>query len=150
MLWQLVRDRQRCGKKFRRQHPLGIYTADFYCAEAQLVVEVDGSPHLAAEGKQKDAARDAWMKSEGIEVLRFGGWQVEEETQQVLQIIDNNVAPALPGMNPSSPALLPGVPGRREPVWLFFSGAATFKRLGAGEYNWPSMCVLIVAVLRGS
>jgi len=59
LLWQLVRDRQRCGKKFRRQHPLGIYTVDFYCAEAKLVLEVDGTPHATPEGKQKDEARDA-------------------------------------------------------------------------------------------
>src|SRR5688500_16207869 len=39
LLWQLLRDRQRCGKKFRRQHPLGSYTVDFYCAEAKLAVE---------------------------------------------------------------------------------------------------------------
>jgi very-short-patch-repair endonuclease len=88
-LWQLLRNRQRCGKKFRRQHPLGIYTADFYCAEAKLDVEVDGSPHDTVEGKRKDEARDAWMRSQGIEVLRFGGWQVESETQQVLQCIDD-------------------------------------------------------------
>lgn len=89
LLWQLLRSRQRCGKKFRRQHPLGIYTADFYCAEAQLVIEVDGSPHETAEGKRKDEVRDAWMRSQGIEVLRFGGWQVEFETQQVLECIDD-------------------------------------------------------------
>jgi very-short-patch-repair endonuclease len=89
LLWQLLRNRQRCGKKFRRQHPLGIYIADFYCSDARLVVEVDGSPHHTATGKQKDAARDTWMRLQGIEVLRFGGWQVEEETQQVLQIIDD-------------------------------------------------------------
>ena len=88
LLWQLLRNRQRCGKKFRRQHSLGIYTADFYCAEARLVVEVDGSPHQTAERKRKDEARDAWMHSQGIEVLRFGGWQVEFETQQVLERID--------------------------------------------------------------
>jgi very-short-patch-repair endonuclease len=89
LLWQLVRNRQRCGMKFRRQHPLRIFTADFYCAEAKLVVEVDGSPHQTAEGKAKDEVRDAWMYSQGIEVLRFGGWQVEFETQQVLQRIDD-------------------------------------------------------------
>jgi len=89
LLWQLVRDRQRCGKKFRRQHPLGIYTADFYCAEAKLVLEVDGSPHQTIEGQRRDEARDAWMRSQGVEVLRFGGWQVEFETQQVLQCIDD-------------------------------------------------------------
>jgi very-short-patch-repair endonuclease len=37
--------------KFRRQHPLGIYTADFYCAEARLVIEVDGTHHFTEEGK---------------------------------------------------------------------------------------------------
>ena len=88
LLWQLLRNRQRCGKKFRRQHPLGIYTADFYCVEATLVVEVNGSPHETTEGKRKDAARDDWMRSQGIEVLRFGGWQVESDTQQVLLAID--------------------------------------------------------------
>ena len=87
-LWQLLRGRGRCGKKFRRQHPLGIYTADFYCDEAKLVIEIDGSPHQSSAGKQKDEARDAWMRSQGIEVLRFGGWQVEFETQRVLERID--------------------------------------------------------------
>ena len=89
LLWQLLRNRQRCGKKIRRQHPLGVYTADFYCVEAKLDVEVDGSGHQTIEGKRKDEARDAWMRSQGIEVLRFGGWQVESETQQVLQCIDD-------------------------------------------------------------
>lgn len=89
LLWQLVRNRQRCGKKFRRQHPLGIYTADFYCAEAKLILEIDGSPHETNAGKRKDAARDAWMRSKGIEVLRVGGWQVESNTAQVLATIDD-------------------------------------------------------------
>jgi very-short-patch-repair endonuclease len=105
LLWQLLRNRQRRGKKFRRQHPLGIYTADFYCAEAQLVVEVDGSPHDSAEGKRKDEARDAWMRAQGIEVLRFGGFQVEFETQQVLERIDDMLqlrCPLIPSPSPRS------------------------------------------------
>ena len=61
---------------------------DFYCAEAKLVVEVDGSPHQTSEGQRKDEARDAWMRGQGIEVLRFGGFEVEEETRQVLERID--------------------------------------------------------------
>ena len=89
LLWQLLRNRQRCGKKFRRQHPLGNDVADFYCPEAKLVVEVDGSPHHTTEGRRKDAARDTWMTSQGIEVLRFGGWQIEFETRQVLDRIDD-------------------------------------------------------------
>ena len=88
LLWQFLRNRQRCHKKFRRQHPLGIYTADFYCVEAKLDIEIDGSPHDTIEGQRKDEARDIWMRSQGIEVLRFGGWQVETDTQQVLARID--------------------------------------------------------------
>jgi very-short-patch-repair endonuclease len=88
LLWQLLRNRQRCGMMFRRQHPLGIYTADFYCAEAKLDVEIDGAPHDTIEGKRKDEVRDSWMRSQGIEVLRFGGWQVETDTRQVLECID--------------------------------------------------------------
>jgi very-short-patch-repair endonuclease len=106
LLWQLLRDRQRCGKKFRRQHPLGSYTVDFYCAEAKLVVEVDGSVHATDEGKRKDQVRDAWLRGQGIEVLRFGGFEVEEETRQVLERIDE-VLKQRCGIAPSSPALLP-------------------------------------------
>src|SRR5688500_18792611 len=78
-LWQLLRNRRRRGMKFRRQHPLGPYVADFYCVDAKLVVELDGTPHHAPEGKQRDEVRDAWMRSQGIEVLRFGGWQAEND-----------------------------------------------------------------------
>ena len=88
-LWLLLRNRGRCGKKFRRQHPLGIHTADFYCAEANRVVEIDGTPHHTIEGKRNDEVRDAWMRSQGIEVLRFDGWQVESEAQQILERIDD-------------------------------------------------------------
>lgn len=96
LLWQLVRNRQRCGKKFRRQHPLGAYTADFYCAEAKLVLEIDGAPHKTFEGGQRDEARDAWMRSQGIEVLRFGGWQVERDARVVLERIDAVLAERCP------------------------------------------------------
>jgi very-short-patch-repair endonuclease len=96
LLWQLLRNRQRGGKKFRRQHSLGPYTADFYCVEAKLDIEVDGAPHDTVEGHHKDDARDAWMRSQGIEVLRFGGWQVENETGYVLETIDQTLLQRCP------------------------------------------------------
>ena len=68
-MWQQLRNRQRCNQKFRREHPLGIYTADFYCIAAKLVVEIDGASHLTEEAKQHDAARDEWMQKQGIEIL---------------------------------------------------------------------------------
>ncbi len=88
LLWQLLRNRKRKGMKFRRQHPLGIYTLDFYCAEAALDIEIDGTHHFTEQGKAYDAARDRWMNSQGIEVLRFSGKEVEFETESVLCSID--------------------------------------------------------------
>ena len=101
LMWQLLRNRQQCDKKFRRQHPLGIYTADFYCAEVKLVIEIDGADHLTPEGQAHDRARDAWMHSQGIRVLRFTGKQVDLETRCVLEHIE------LVLKTPSPPAPLP-------------------------------------------
>ena len=88
-MWQMLRNRQRCDQKFRREHPLGSYTADFYCVAAKLVVEVDGASHQSKEAKEYDAARDRWMKQQGIRVLRFTCAQVEDEPQSVLRRIDD-------------------------------------------------------------
>jgi len=87
-MWQMLRNRQRCNQKFRREHPLGIYTADFYCVAAKLNVEVDGASHQSKKARAYDAARDRWMKEQGIRVLRFTCAQVEHETQSVLKQID--------------------------------------------------------------
>ena len=106
LMWQLLRNRQRCGMKFRREHPLGVYTADFYCAKAKLVVEVDGSSHQSTEAKNYDVARDKWMNGQGIEVLRFSCSEVENETEYVIDRIDEklklHMAPSLTP-NPSPP-----------------------------------------------
>jgi very-short-patch-repair endonuclease len=102
LMWQLLRNRQRCNKKFRREHPLGVYTADFYCAEAKIVVEVDGVSHETSEAKRHDAARDSWMRQQGIRVLRFSCAKIENETKQVLKEIDDALM-----QNPSPPAPLP-------------------------------------------
>jgi 5-methyltetrahydrofolate--homocysteine methyltransferase len=102
LMWQLLRNRQRCNEKFRREHLLGIYTADFYCVRARLVVEVDGESHQSDEAKQYDEVRDQWMKEQGIRVLRFTCTQVERETQNVLAQIDKALLES-----PSPPAPLP-------------------------------------------
>ena len=101
LLWQLLRNRRRRKKKFRRQHSIGIYTVDFYCAERKLVVEIDGSDHFTDHGKRHDAARDRFLVSLGIRVLRFTGKQVELETERVLSEIDQALDPSTP--DPFSP-----------------------------------------------
>ena len=67
-LWSGLRGEQ-LGFKFRRQHPLGNYIADFACLEPKLIVELDGSQH--ADSQTYDMAREAYLKAQGFEVLRF-------------------------------------------------------------------------------
>src|ERR1043166_3088855 len=71
LLWQLLRNRQLLGFKFRRQHQFGDYVADFYCHEGRLVIECDGGVHAQNEAWQHDRERDAWMAAQGLRVLRL-------------------------------------------------------------------------------
>jgi very-short-patch-repair endonuclease len=82
-LWRHIRLRQIGGHKFRRQHPMGSYIADFACIECKLIVEVDGGQH--AEQLEYDAMRTAWLEAHGYRVLRF--WN-----NDVLQNIEGVVA----------------------------------------------------------
>ena len=69
LLWQHLRQRAE-GVKFRRQHPVGPYVADFYVAAAKLVIEIDGAGHRTAGRGVRDEARDQWCEREGYAVLR--------------------------------------------------------------------------------
>ena len=91
MLWLYLRRRQIAGMQFYRQKPLGPYVVDFYAPTARLVIEVDGSQHFHAEGKQQDEARDAWLRQQGLTVLRFDNLQVLRETRAVLERIVQTV-----------------------------------------------------------
>jgi very-short-patch-repair endonuclease len=88
LLWELLRNRSVLKMKFRRQHPIGPYTADFYCAEASLVIEVDGALHFTSEGQTRDQERDRWMNEQGLRVLRFTGNQIEYELRWVREEIE--------------------------------------------------------------
>ncbi len=86
-LWHALRNRRR-GFKFRRQHSIGPFVADFYCLEAKVVVESDGKDHFTEVGRAYDESRDQWMERHGIEVLRFTGNQIDQNLERVLAIID--------------------------------------------------------------
>ena len=77
MLWQIVRNRQIGGLKFRRQHALGKFVADFYCHEAQLILEVDGGIHLSASQKEKDSDKTFELESIGLKIIRFTNNEVK-------------------------------------------------------------------------
>src|SRR5579859_546281 len=70
LLWRWLRDRRFSGYKFRRQHPLGDYYLDFFCEEADLAIELDGSQHGHPARQAHDAEREKFLKSLGIKTLR--------------------------------------------------------------------------------
>jgi very-short-patch-repair endonuclease len=82
LIWGLLRDRRFGGFKFRRQHPLPPYVADFYCHEPRLCVELDGGQH--SDRHEHDIERDAMLEAQDIQTLRFWNNQVFEETESVL------------------------------------------------------------------
>jgi very-short-patch-repair endonuclease len=88
-LWALLR-RNQPGLHFRRQHALGPYILDFYCAATKLCVEVDGPIH--AERAEHDARRDAWLAEQGVRVLRFAVDEVEQRSAVVMRRIKDAAA----------------------------------------------------------
>jgi type I restriction enzyme M protein len=84
LLWELVRDRRFIGFKFRRQHQIGDYIADFYCDEKKLVVELDGSVHDANTRKPIDQKRDTYLRSLGLMVLRIPNNRLLDSPEEAL------------------------------------------------------------------
>src|SRR5215471_13139301 len=83
-MWRLLRNRQLAGYKFRRQHPVGLYIADFYAPSAALVVDLDGHTHTSEEGIEHDRIRHAYLESLGLAVVRFWNFEVKENPDGVL------------------------------------------------------------------
>jgi adenine-specific DNA-methyltransferase len=87
LLWHHLRDRRLAGFKFRRQHPVAPFVADFACLEAGLIVELDGGQHFEPEGLAADVRRSAALATAGFTVLRFDNRQLLQETEAVLASI---------------------------------------------------------------
>jgi len=83
MLWSRLRKRDPGLPTFRRQHPVGPYVLDFYCAQARLAVEIDGIGHTMGDRPERDARRDAWLAEQGIEVLRIAATDVLRDADGV-------------------------------------------------------------------
>jgi adenine-specific DNA-methyltransferase len=87
LLWSWLRDRRFADYKFRRQHCLGPYILDFFCLEAHLDIELDGSQHGFPEERRLDATRDAWLEAHGVKVLRFWNSHLRREKQFIRDVI---------------------------------------------------------------
>src|SRR5262249_37325892 len=85
ILWGLLRGGRLGGLKFRRQHPIGPFFADFYCCEAKLVVELDGISH---DGRgDADRRRETYLRKSGLTVLRIGNDDVLRDLEAVAMAI---------------------------------------------------------------
>lgn len=84
-LWSKIRRKQLHGLQFYRQRPIGNYIVDFYCPQAQLVLEVDGSQHMSGQNIKKDQYRDSYLKQQGVKVLRFDNLQVLNQIDAVIE-----------------------------------------------------------------
>ncbi|MBN1496870.1 MAG: endonuclease domain-containing protein [Spirochaetes bacterium] len=85
LLWERLKSRQLAGYKFRYQHPIYHYILDFYCDEKLLAIEVDGNVHK--ERKDYDEYRDDFMKSLGIQTMRFDNDEIMNNIDTVLDMI---------------------------------------------------------------
>jgi len=99
-LWQELRKRPG-GFKFRRQHPAGPYTLDFYCAAARLCIEIDGSSHDFGDRPQRDAGRDLFLQQNKVATLRIAARDVLTNIGGVLNQITNSVAERVPLHRPA-------------------------------------------------
>ncbi|MDX8410059.1 MAG: endonuclease domain-containing protein [Mariprofundales bacterium] len=86
-LWKHLRRKQLASLQFYRQKPLANFIVDFYCATAQLVIELDGGQHFSEEGEHQDQRRDAALQRLGLKVLRFDNLQVMKNIDGVLAVI---------------------------------------------------------------
>jgi very-short-patch-repair endonuclease len=86
-LWSKIRKRQLLGYKFRRQHPIKQFIADFYCHERKLVIEVDGGYHNEPTQAEHDQQRTYELEKMGIQVLRFKNEEIMIDMEGVIEKI---------------------------------------------------------------
>lgn len=99
LLWKILRNRAFHDAKFRRQHPVGGYVLDFYCHEAKLAIELDGSQHNEDEQAKYDEERTQILREQhGIEVIRLWNSDLLNKTEEVLNtlwdVLDERLAPS--------------------------------------------------------
>ena len=82
------------GLKFRRQHPISLYIADFYCHTEKLIIEIDGSIHDLKEVKSNDEIRQKDLEDLGLKVLRFSTQEINHCIHIVLKTIEKNLKAA--------------------------------------------------------
>ncbi|UZK64968.1 endonuclease domain-containing protein [Sphingomonas sp. M1-B02] len=91
LLWQRLR-RKTAGARFRKQHPIGPYIVDFYCAAARLAIEVDGEIHAQPDAISHDETRERFLVENGHKVVHVNGADVLKDADGVAASIGALVA----------------------------------------------------------
>ena len=86
LLWQHLKGEPE-GIKFRRQHSIGHYSLDFYVAKLKLAIEIDGIAHDMGDRPERDEVRDAYLRAEGIEVVRIPATDVLKSPEDVAEML---------------------------------------------------------------
>jgi len=91
-LWEHLRAKRLCGYKFRRQHPLGGFILDFYCAERRLAIEVDGAVHRDHDQSEYDQNRSRILGEMDIAVIRFWNSDVTDNIENIIAKIKEKLS----------------------------------------------------------
>jgi very-short-patch-repair endonuclease len=86
-LWAILRRKRFAGARFRRQHPIGPYIADFFCPAAKLIVELDGGHHAEEKQSLHDKRRTRWLEARGYRVLRLWNTDLKRNPAGVREAI---------------------------------------------------------------
>ena len=87
LIWEKLRSNRFHGYKFRRQHPISIYVADFYCHQFNLIIEVDGEYHKDTNQLNRDEERTKNLNFQGMKILRFTNDEIKNDINAVLKKI---------------------------------------------------------------
>ena len=107
LVWRWLRARRFSGYKFRRQHPVGKYSLDFFCEEARLAIELDGGQHGFPKQRNHDTEREKFLASLSIKVLRFWNSHLRREAQAIRDTIFRELQARAPRPLPSYAERLP-------------------------------------------
>lgn len=84
ILWERLRNNKLKGYKFRRQHPINLFIADFYCHQLKLIIEVDGEYHNSPEQIQKDEERTLILQDNDLKIIRITNHKIETNIDEVI------------------------------------------------------------------
>ncbi|PRP67354.1 vitamin B12 dependent-methionine synthase activation domain-containing protein [Nonlabens agnitus] len=90
-MWEALSNKKLEGYKFRREHIIGMYIADFVCLKKNLIIEIDGGYHENYEQQEKDQERTEWLEDHGFKVIRFKNEQVLNNIESVLNEVQNEL-----------------------------------------------------------